>query len=184
MEPDATAVLRMPLQQLNMIMMQQVDTCPMTEFKGNRFTAYSLCTNQIQKIKDVYMKLRLNHAEARHIACAWNILGVKEYESADWCDDGEVGAGEEILKVLTENKIQHRAIFVVRNCAGKLYQDRLNQYRQAAIKVIKAFPLNAISQKKQEVVEQADTEPKTYAGAVKSPPGDTQAKSATRPTRG
>ena len=171
-EPEATEVLRMPLSKLNVIMSQQADRCQTFECKENKFTPYSLCTNDPQKIQEMYMKLRLNHAEARHIVCAWNIPGMREYESADWCDDGEAGAGEAILKIMLENNISSRAIFVVRNCKGKLYQDRIPQYVKAAIEAVAKHPFNQMTNSQQKIQPPGTTPapmPTTYAAALKSP---------------
>ena len=174
-EPDATRVLNMPLQMLNEILAAEVDRYPeVTVHKGNRFTGYSLCTNSIEDIQKVYMKLCLNHAEARHIVCCWNVPGVNEYESADSCDDGELGVSLPILQMMLQNQVENRAIFTVRNYGEKLYSERIPQYKSVAKKIIEAFPFNSITNKQQQIIEDEavpEGADKTYAGVVKTPPG-------------
>ena len=99
--PNPTSVLRYSSPKLNEIMMKHVDRDPnISEYvKGNKFTAYSMCTDNFVDINDAYMKIRLNHAEARHIICAWNIPGVKRYECEGSCDDDDYGVSKTCVAI-------------------------------------------------------------------------------------
>ena len=127
------------MNRLNEIMATELERGRMFECQGNKFIPYSLCTTDYQRINDAYMKLRLNHAEARHIICAWNNVGVPIYECADGCDDGDHGASEAVLQMMIDNNIKNRTIFIVRNCGQKLYDSRLDCYIKAARQVIREF---------------------------------------------
>ena len=98
--PDTTKLIREPLTNLNKIMATKVNEGVQFQEKGNVFTGYTVCTNSIDKIQEVYNNLRLTHADARHIVAAWNIPGVNRYECEDYCDDDEHGAGAKILQAM------------------------------------------------------------------------------------
>ena len=138
--PDPTQVLRLPLSKLNQIMATQIDRANAIMIEGNTFVAYSLCTTDFEKINDAYMKLRLNHAEAKHIVCAWNIPGPRPYESVDCCDDNDHGVGYNIQKLMMQSNITHRVIYVVRNMGKKLNEKRIPSYVSAVKKLMEQFP--------------------------------------------
>ena len=103
--PDPTHVLRLPMSKLDAIMAIQIQTGEPVKAEGNKFLAYSICTADFQTLQDVYMQIRLNHAEARHIVAAWNIPGTNEYETADGCDDDDHGVAREIVQLMLANDI-------------------------------------------------------------------------------
>ena len=166
--PDPAAILRKSLPELNEIMGIKLDESLPHYYKNNKFRAYSLCTSEFSVIQKAYMKVKVNHAEARHIVCAYNIPGLKKYECADGCDDEEYGISSQIVQLLVENDITHRAIFVVRNCGEKLHQERSTQYLLAVRKVISQFPLNECIQRNQYAGPPKATSPSYAAAAAKS----------------
>ena len=169
--PDATKVLRMPMLKLNMLLAIDVKQAKPIKVSDNIFTGYSLCVNDYQTIQDAYMKIRLNHAEARHIVCAWSIPGLPQYEANDYCDDDDHGAGKPVLELMEQNQITNRAIFIVRNVGSKLNADRVPAYIETAKHVIATFPENTMTKQKQYItIDNTRSAPQTYAGAVKSPP--------------
>ena len=112
------------------------------------------------------------HAEARHIVCIWRIPGMNIHECNDGCDDEDYGVSQAILDWMKKQDITHKAILVVRNCAGKLYSDRMTTYIQAAEKVMKEFPMNSILHR-QQLINNLHTSPdKSYAMAAASPPSN------------
>ena len=130
--PDPTSVLQLSLVKLNQIMSVPVQQGPTEEVQGNIFTGYTVCTNKIEDIQDAYMKLRLNHAGARHIVCAFRIPGINTAESNDHCDDEDYGASLPILQAMSQDNISCRAVFVVRKCGMKLNNDRIPAYIRIA----------------------------------------------------
>ena len=179
-EPEATSVLRLPLTKLNQIMATPVDRCSKAiEIQGNRFTAYSIATNDKEYVQNAYMKIRLNHAEVRHIVCVWNIPGPREYENIDGCDDQDVGASAPLVEIMKDSNISNRAIYIVRNCGQKLYADRTSSYIQAMTQTMKEFPVNSFNGERQQITQSPSVPilnntqrklPNSYANAVKSPP--------------
>ena len=67
----------------------------------------------------------------------------------DSCDDDDYGAGSVVLRVLTENDITHKALFIVRKCGEKLNQDRMPCYSQIASAIFAKSPVNSITGKMQ-----------------------------------
>ena len=166
--PDPTHVLRLPLGKLNEIMATQVDRTDAITVDDNVFTPYSMCTTDYKQIENAYMKLRLNHAEAKHIVCAWNIPGPKPFESIDNCDDGDHGMGYMIQKLMMTNSITHRVIFIVRNVGYKLNDKRAETYIKAAKAAIMKHPMNHLINKTQTVTEEVEEKESTYARAVQN----------------
>ena len=113
-----TKVLRMPLHKLNLIMGIDLHCGPTVQIEDNYFTAYVMDVTNTETVQDMYMKIRLNHAEARHIVCAWNILGEKQHKLQDFCDDEDYGVGAKILKLMQASKMEQTVLYVVR-VAGK-----------------------------------------------------------------
>ena len=143
----------------------------------NKFVAYSLCTRNHNTVQDAYMQIRLNHAEARHIVCAWNIPDKNDYESIGWCDDEEYGAGKAVAEILEKNNVIHRVVFIVRNCGIKLKNRRIPSYVTMVTNLVQQYPDNPIAKKQQYISTDQDKEntaddapPKTYAKAAISRP--------------
>ena len=107
------------------------------------------------------MKIRLLHAPARHIVCAYSLPGKPEesHHLKDSCDDDENGAGSTLLRAMTESEIDCKAFFIVRYCGeAKLGADRLGMYVKAAERLLKQKPKNKILDKNQCFIErQVDT---------------------------
>ena len=176
--PEATKVLQYLLPELNQIMAVTLDMYPERIYlKDNKFTSYTMATNNIEEINKAYMKLRHNHAEAKHIACAWNVPSSIQIDACGNCDDGDYGVSHDILRLLLKENIQCRAVFVVRNCGQKLNQDRNKCYLQSAINVLRKFQYNKVTKTNQplmtkEVEEILGTKSasSTYSSAVTKKP--------------
>ena len=161
--PDPTSVLQLSMTRLNMIMATKLDRGDDMNIEGNKFVAYNLCTNSYDMINQAYMKVRLDHAEARHIVCVWSVPDPTEYEGNDYCEDEEYGVGKHILEVLTKNGINNRAIFIVRNTGQKLHGNRIRTYVNMVENVIKKFAVNTVNGKTQKIEEEVEpiAEPNT-----------------------
>ena len=171
-EPDPTKLLRLTIPQLNDIMKTELQRSPPLWKDGNKFTPYAMSVDSFETINKAYMKVKLTHAEARHIVCVWRIPGVNIHESNDGCDDEDHGVSQVILDWMKKQNITHKVIFVVRNCAGKLYSDRMTTYIKAVETVMTEFPMNNIIHKNQCPTSEYTSPGKTYAAAAASPPSD------------
>ena len=168
--PAATDVLRYPMYKLNQIMAMNVQRGTTHEECGNRFIPYIADVQDCATINDIYMKLRLQHAEARHIVCAWNIDGTtKRYELSDSCDDNDHGASKPILDMIRVNNINNCAVFVVRKCGEKLNEKRIGNYIKAVKRVVKEYPENSVTKQKRAITEEnapSSSENNSYAAKV------------------
>ena len=177
--PDPTSVLQLSLPKLNIIMGKEVQFGAKLTYKGNQFYGYSLCTDNYEDIQDAYMKIRLNHADCRHVICAYSVPGTNELECNDSCDDEDYGASRPVLKLMLQNAITHRVIFIARRCGSKLHGDRITKYIEIAEQVIEKFPTNTITGECQKVTsavpyakptpqEDATNRKESYANAAKT----------------
>ena len=89
----------------------------------------------------MYLKLRLTYPQARHIICAYNLKNEDQQQknlyNSDYCDDGEIGAGRHLLKILHECDLTNRAVFVVRKCGEKLGPNRFIKITNAAKRALR-----------------------------------------------
>ena len=169
--PNPLHLLQLPMTQLNSIMAMKVESGTQKMIKGNVFTGYTICANKPETIQDAYAQIKLNHADARHIVCAWRVPGVKTYISEGYCDDDEYGIGLQLLTKMKESDVRCRAVFVVRKCGEKLFSDRLQSYLECAAEAISKNSANLFTKKADCLYIGARDEPnKTYATVVKSPP--------------
>ena len=172
--PDPTEVLRFSLPRLNEVMSINIHCGSKETIQDNSFQAYMIAASSYTKIQDAYMKLRMNHADARHIICAWRVPGLHQYECNDHCDDQDYGASKQLLELMTENDINCTAIFVVRYCGEKLYSQRNQMYIRAAVDVIQKHPWNPITKTNQKIHQPSNqsnmdgqVHNQTYANAVR-----------------
>ena len=164
---DPTLLLKKTISEINAILSTPVLKGTQLEVNSNFFYGYTICTNSVQQIQSAYDQIRLNHADARHIVCAWSTAGTKVVNCNDYCDDGDEGACAAILRAMKESKIQSRAVFIVRKCGEKLNEKRLPSYLKCVEETIKANARNNITKIEDGI--QNSTRPTSYAGAVKSP---------------
>ena len=179
--PDPTHVLRLPMPKLNRIMALPVQRGKLLQNRGNDFIGYTMPVSTTDEVNDAYMKIRLLHAEARHIVCAYSVPGVNFYQANDHCDDEDYGSSKVILDTMIKNEITNRAVYVVRNCGEKLHSERMQMYSQAAKQVINAHPWNQITNTNQKVAESSETamdnQPKKWGVVVR---GGTRGRRAIR----
>ena len=159
--PDPIDAIKMTSKDLNEVMELPMNIGPKLVKKGNTFFAASIPANNFDDIQKAYMSLRLKHASARHIVAVWSIPTDKVYDGINFCEDDELGIGIPLLRLLLENDITNRAIFVVRKCGEKLFEENITSYTEAIKALIKQAPYNPILSCMQSIKE--DTETKKQA---------------------
>ena len=100
--PGPEDILDLSEKELDDILRIKIPNGPKVSQLNSEFKAYIICAESHQHIQDAYCKVRWIHAAARHIVCAYNLLGGAFYEKAGFCDDGEIGAGRRIFTAFTE----------------------------------------------------------------------------------
>ena len=149
--PDPTDLLNYSSEELDDLLKIQTMKGDEVRSKGSIYIPYAIDVADYQKIRDVYMKIRLLHAQATHIVCAFVLLGPEQekHHLHDGCDDGESGAGAALLREMENSNITNKAFFIVRYCGDqKLGPARLKTYIEAAAALLKQKPMNKILQKK------------------------------------
>ena len=128
--------------------------------EGSIFDGYTAAVATHKEVRDLYLKVRLMHPQARHVVCAYNIKGDPIYNQ-DFCDDGEHSAGRAILNSLLNWNMDNRVVFVTRVYGGtKMGAGRFECYKDASKMAIQALPWNeklSITQKIPE--DQRDPSP-------------------------
>ena len=88
------------------------------EHEAPKFIAYTHSVRSIDDVNMGYMKTRLKHGEAQHIACVYQFANCRAPDEQDVIDDVEHGAGRAVLKVLKDEKMTDIAVYVVHYYGG------------------------------------------------------------------
>ena len=154
--PDPTDLLEYTVPQLDEILKKPSTKGPPIKKSDNRLVAYGLDTNNIEEVRETYFKIRLLHAKARHIICAYNLqsLPADQFQLIDSYDDGEAGAGAYLLENMVNSKIEAKAIYVVRYPGKqKLEGGRLQAYLEAAKAMLALKPRNNVTKEDQRFLD-------------------------------
>ena len=136
--PTEKSIVSMSMEEMEKAFAIKLDRGKEIKLQGSTFIGYSPPVNTYEQVNNAYVKMKLVHGDARHIICAYRIPGITSYNDNDYCDNGEHGAGRQLLKWMEQNKINARAIFVIRYYGGqKLGPKRFECITQAACHVIK-----------------------------------------------
>ena len=169
-EPDPTDLLKCSCQELDEIMKISTKKGPEIKSKGSAYIAYSIDTNEHSKVRDAYLKVRLQHARARHIICAYNLKGPEKeiHQYRDFCDEQEPGGGSYLLSEMIRCKISSKAFFVVRYCGEeKLGDDRLKMYTNAAEALLRLHPHNQVLDEDQHFTSYKTRQHKNKGNSVR-----------------
>ena len=150
--PTIREMIDLDPDRLSCIMKSEIQQGTRLSKKGSCFLGYTAAVWEHKAIRDFYIKLKLTHPSARHIACAYWIPGEDTHYSQDYHDNGDHGAGRALLEVLKQNDLRCRVLFVVRFCAEeKLGPDRVQMYQKAASSAVNVSGMNEILDARQHV---------------------------------
>ena len=157
--PSAKDILKRSTKEIENIMKIPICKGPEIEKKGNKFRAFTLAVKDHQEIEEAYLKMRVCNPEARHIICAYKLMGIENsFDAENFCDDGEHGAGEKILKLMQKNDVTQRVIFVTRHYSGiKLGPIRFDCMSNAVKKCMELYSYNEILKVNQELSTDSET---------------------------
>ena len=153
--PNPANILELTGKELDTILNRDIVKGPAIQIKNNVLIAYSADISDFNDINEIYLKVKLMHARARHIPCAYNLPGQPIYQHQDYQDDGDHGVGRVLLNFLLENEMKNKAIFVARFTEKqnqKLNADRMSSYVKAAIACIQVNDYNMLLKTKQPVI--------------------------------
>ena len=144
--PDATKILSYTESQLDIIYAIKFNRGSTCSRDNSSFTGFSLPVNSHQAIDYAYMKLRLMFPQAAHILCGYSIPDMPRYSHEEYCDDGEVGGGRQLMNIIKKNRLTNIALFVVREQWGdKIGPERFSLMTQAIVNAMKAKPYNVFT---------------------------------------
>ena len=115
-----------------------------------RFIGMSSEVKSLEDVRDAYVKAKQSHINARHIVCSFRIPGEEYYNLQSYEDDNDHAIGRFLLKIMGENEIVHRAIFVARYYGGHHWgPSRFKSYGDAAKSAVLRSSFNSITRKNQ-----------------------------------
>ena len=109
-----TEILRLSEKQLEVIRATKIARGPEHMEKGSKFLSYATTVQSLSDVTHAYQKLKVKHADATLISCAYrldNPIGPYRQQSLD---DGDCGIGCSILKVMKQQHSECMAVFIVR----------------------------------------------------------------------
>ena len=150
--PTPTELINIEPKDLDSILKMKLENHGKITQDKSTFEGYTAAVSTYQQIRRLYIKMKLIQPSARHIVCAYYLPGEESHYTQGFCDDGEPGAGRNLLRILTENNMSNRVVFVARHYGGiRMSSDRFECYTQAATTVIKSFPRNDILKADQQI---------------------------------
>ena len=151
-EPKVQEILEMTNEEVNEVMEMKIVKGEEVEYERNIFVSYSGPVNNHEQVRKMYLKMKLCHADAKHIVGVFRVPGNDVHHCEDFCDDGEHGVGKSVLHWMIQNNIKCRAIFIVRYQMGeKIGSVRFAKYVEAAESAIRADPFNQYTGDEQTV---------------------------------
>ena len=155
--PDPASILECTTSELDDIMKIPICKGGEIEQEGIVFTAYTLCTDSIDEVRKAYLKMRLCNPRARHIICAYYIPNKEKYMEKGYCDNKEHAAGLKILKLMVDNNLTHRIVFVTRRYSGKkIGPDRFVCIQRAVTECLETYSLNTVLGFAQEIMSEVE----------------------------
>ena len=151
--PDPSDILELCPEELDRILSLDVIKGQIKKIEDSALVPYIADVRNHQEIREIYLKIKLLHAKAKHIVCAYHLPGKEKHIQQDYVDDEEHGVGRRLLGILQANNIMNKAIFIARFGGNiKLEEGRLRSYEEAALKTFEMNNFNAILDKHQPIV--------------------------------
>ena len=153
--PGAQALLNMDTHEIDNILQVPIYKGGKIEQQGSTFIAYTTAVETWQAVQLAYHKVKLMHADARHVVCGFIIPGNHPC-CEDFCEDEESGIGARLLNFMRYHELSNRAFFVVRYYGGqRMGPARFECYIEAAKAALLEHPHNDIIKQVQSLKEEA-----------------------------
>ena len=148
--PTAAEILHLSLDERQVIKAVKLAEGKHHAEQGSEFYSFAVKVKSVQEVKKAYMKVRIKHADATHVCCAYRLDKPNGPFKQESIDDGEIGASRVMMQVMKEKEVTQTAVFVVRHYGGKhLGKRRHDIYRfqtESALKAINSR-INKIKQR-------------------------------------
>ena len=171
--PLPTEVLDLEICKLNRVLRLIIGRGDEILCDRSRFIGYSAPVHSFEEIQEMYLKVKLIHPSADHVICAYSTdFDQNELFNSDFCDDGEHGAGRQLLNYMKEKDIHNRVIFVVRFFGGeKLGTKRFECILKAAESVLNnsPVPVSGTPERRQGAHSSVTQHPTAKTHAVNDP---------------
>ena len=138
--PTPSQLVEISPEELTRILSINIDHSQTLTKEMSLFQAYTATVKTHNKIKDLYVKLKLIQPGARHIVCAYYLEGEQFYHNKDYHDDDELGAGRQILDYLIQNNLINRVVFATRKYGGmRMGAERFVCYMEVVKQVVDQY---------------------------------------------
>ena len=112
------------------------------------FYCFAAKTKTIEEVNRAYMKVKIQHADATHVCCAYRFAGAIGPFHQQGTDDGEIGAARRMLQIMKELEAEDLSVFVVRHYGGKhMGKRRFEIYQNQTREAITAYRKRLVKQR-------------------------------------
>ena len=131
--PTPSQMVNLEPDELQYILEKRIRTGPEVTEDNSSFIGYMAKVQCHEDVHDLYVKVKMMQPNARHVVCAYWVKDSEVCYAKDYHDDGEPGAGKQVLQILKENMLEDTVLFVARKYGGiKMGANRFICYKKAA----------------------------------------------------
>ena len=112
--PTKADILRLSDEQLERICAAKTVQGPEHLEKGSEYYSYAVKYKSKDDMDRAYKKVRIKHADATHVSCAYQLKNPCGPFRQESIDDKDYGVGRTILKTMKEEEIEETAVYIVR----------------------------------------------------------------------
>ena len=116
--PTKAEILRMSEKQYEETRAIKLAQGPEHMEKGSEYFSYAIKVKSEKEVAKAYTKLKIKHADATHVSCAYRLQNPIGPYWQEAVDDGDIGIGRAMLKTMKTKDITEMAVFVVRYYGG------------------------------------------------------------------
>ena len=112
--PSAPEILRLSEQEEENVRAVKLINGPEHVEKGSEYATFATRVKNENDVRKAYQKMRIKFADATHVSCGYRLENPIGPYRQQAIDDGDIGIGRSILKIMKQQNINHLAVFVVR----------------------------------------------------------------------
>ena len=116
--PNKAEILRMDEDEVEKIRATKLAKGPDHVEKGSEYLSYGLKVKSTADVTKAYQKLKIKHADATHISCAYHLQNPIGPYRQEHIDDNDIGIGRAMMKTIKQKEATEIAVFVIRYYGG------------------------------------------------------------------
>ena len=112
--PTAATVLRLTQKELEYTKAFKLVRSATHSEKNSDYYSFVAKVSNIEQVNTAYNKVRIKHADATHISCAYRLQQPEGAVDQEMIDDGDFGISRAMMKAMKQKDVTELAVFIVR----------------------------------------------------------------------